>query len=115
MIYYNWKNADGSVENWSGWNSQRRVYNAFKAGCAVAIDLRRCAFQLAWFKSGEIQTIQFETIPDEDLRLALEALTMAGGDHSCLAFEILLRSIGQDVIADDVAFGRVDDLPGEVP
>lgn len=113
MNIYNWKNPDGSVENWqdgpySRLGTRRFVYNAFKAGCAVAMDLDRRAFQLVWFKTGVMETIQFSTIRDEDLRLALEAIEMA--NNSCFAMVILLQSIGQDAIADDVSRGRSNDI-----
>lgn len=108
--------GDRVVENWFSHDLHRHrryVYNAFKAGCAFAVDLERREAQIVWFKNGERRVMQFAEIGDDNIRDAIDVVVMAQDVAVHFPAAMFLRWFGYEDIADEITRGAVDDLKPE--
>jgi hypothetical protein len=99
--WFSWRCSDGRQVDW--WSQDvlrdvnRFVHNEW-GRFALAVDLRAREAQIQFNNPPEWQSLKFETIVDENSKLALEAACDAR--ESRFAAELFLRIIGHDDMAD---------------
>ncbi len=124
-IAFNWKLEPAyfgatDIENWFAadlWRHRRFVYNAFKRGVAIGVDLRRKQAQITWFKTGERRHVKFADVTDVDLGDALKAVADLPEIPDCDVvrhlISLLLQNLGFDITKDEISSGAMDDLKPE--
>ncbi len=129
MIVFNWELSRSEsrlhygglgVENWFAsdlWRKRRYVYNAFKRGCAIGVDLVRREAQILWFKTGTRKHVKFSDVADANLGDALHAIADLPEIPDCDVVRnltsLLLQNLGFDISKDEISSGAMDDLEGE--
>lgn len=129
MLVFNWQYPDGKVENW--WASpgsprctvrgdyyrsspkpgRRFVYNAFKAGYAIAINLDARAIQVTRFATNERIETLFTAIEDSTLADAMEVVAEADDASVMFLVTMYLRHTNRDDLADEIEAGATQDIP----
>ncbi len=135
MMVFNWEyRSNGYIENW--WcelgsaecyvqedryqnylrgarvqkSPRRFVYNAFKAGYAIAIHLDEREIQITRFATNVREKTLFSEITDPDLRDAMEVVAEANDAPVKFLVIMYLQTTGRDDLAEEISQGAVDDL-----
>lgn len=134
MLVFNWQYPDGKVENW--WASpgsprcsvagsythvgtyhstpkpgRRFVYNAFKAGYAIAINLDARAIQVTRFSTNERVETLFTAIEDTTLADAMDVVAEADDADVMFLVTMYLRYTDRDDLAAEIEAGATQDIP----